>query len=184
LTEIICIVGPSGAGKTTLAKTLSKEREFSFFSVGNLEREIAKQKGYGDVVEYEKAVGLQKAYVDLFPQVVEELRRIGSKTGGIVVEGVYSPQLYKMIQGTFGNQNVTLLNITTGRKTRLRRFVGREKRGIRAAKNNIRGLDRGKFEVGLNEMMKLGRQNTIKNTGSLEEAMQKIRETLRKTRRL
>ena len=180
---MICLIGLSGAGKTTLANRLSKEMGFAVFSVGGLERKIALKKGYSDVVEYEKKVGLQKAYVSLFPYVIKELKRVGKQNEGIIVEGVYSPKLFRMMQNAFGKERIILLNIAATRHARLRRLIAREGRKTADAKKNLRALERGKFEVGANEMLKLGKSNTIRNTGTLNETMQKIRLRLRKRMR-
>ena len=178
MTKVICMVGLTGAGKTTIAKTLAQMKGYPMFSVGTLEREIAVKKGYSDIVEYEKAVGIQDAYISLFPAVVEDLRRLISKTKAIVIEGIYSPHLLEMIENVFGKENVSLITIACTRHTRLRRFATRERLTTKYAKNNFRQLERNKCEAGVNEILKSRSTLLIKNTGTLVATLQHIDETL------
>jgi dephospho-CoA kinase len=178
MTKVICVVGLTAAGKTTIVKTIAQMKGYPMFSVGTLEREIAAKKGYSDIVIYEKVIGIQDAYMSLFPAVVEDLKRLISKTKVIVIEGIYSPHLLEMIENVFGKENISLINIACTRHTRLRRYAARERLTIKDAKNNFRQLEKNKCEAGVNEILKSRNTFLIRNTGTLAGTLQQIDERL------
>ena len=174
--RIICTVGLSCVGKTTLSRRLSADLNCGFFSTGNFEREQAKLLGYSDVIEYEKKLGLQLAYVDLFPEMYRQIEALSVVNDLIVVEGVYSPQFYSWITSHFCSESVVVLNVTSPRNLRARRFAEREGVGIDVAKKKMRMLDRGKYEVGISEMQLMSRSSSFANRTTMEEVYRAIRQ--------
>lgn len=174
MSEMICLIGLTGAGKTTIAQMLSIEKKYAFLSIGTVERNIAVQRGYQDVVDYERAVGLQNAYFSLFPIVIEELGRLMIHNKGIVIEGIYSQELINMIKSAFPDCNVLLINIACSRHIRLKRFLNRNRNDIENAKKNFNDLEKIKFEAGVNEILKSTRYVKVRNSGTIKKALHVI----------
>jgi shikimate kinase len=84
---IILITGKSGAGKTTLGQRLATELQLPVFDIGNFQRAYAKSQGYSDVTRFNREVGLQKAYFDLLPSMLNEIKQIVHNGNGLVFVG-------------------------------------------------------------------------------------------------
>ena len=52
----ITIGGLSGTGKGTVAKILASKLDFELHSVGNFFREIAKERGFSSLLEFQKTI--------------------------------------------------------------------------------------------------------------------------------
>ncbi len=83
---IVLITGMTGAGKTSTGTALSKELNFSFFSIGQFQRDFARKQGFEDVTEFNRKMGLQKAYYQLVPEMLEAIQKMAEKSKGIVVK--------------------------------------------------------------------------------------------------
>ncbi len=84
----ITIGGLSGTGKGTVAKMIAEKLGFQYNSAGNFFRELAKEKGYESLLEFQKAVqgeNSQDYIVDL--EVDERTRKYGKENEKFVMEG-------------------------------------------------------------------------------------------------
>ena len=84
----ITIGGLSGTGKGTVAKILAEKLGFELNSAGNFFRELAKEKGYDSVLEFQKEIhseGNDDFSVDI--AVDERTKKFGEENIDFIIEG-------------------------------------------------------------------------------------------------
>lgn len=80
---IITISGRQGAGKTTIAKKLAKELNYDFISVGDLQGELALEKG----ITITELMTLEKTETNIHKEIDEKTKKLGETKDNFVVEG-------------------------------------------------------------------------------------------------
>lgn len=163
---IAVFTGDSGAGKSTLARMLASERDLPVFAAGGFERDYAKSLGYDDVVEFERKLGLEKAYYRLIGPMLESIS-MQDRGRGIIVEGVYDPRLYTQISGLFVEPTF-LINVTAPLYLKMLRAA--EKQNISPDKVAIAlaELDAQKELVGKSDLAKMA-NITVVNDRNVEQ---------------
>ncbi len=84
----ITIGGLSGTGKGTVARLLAEKLNFQLNSAGNFFREIAKEKGYDSVLEFQKIIHSEENTdfsVDI--AVDERTKSFGKENDNFIIEG-------------------------------------------------------------------------------------------------
>ncbi|MBL7059293.1 cytidylate kinase family protein [Candidatus Pacearchaeota archaeon] len=93
---IITISGRQGAGKTTLAKSLAKRLGYEFISIGDLQGELALEKG----MTITELMTLEKTQPQIHREIDEKTRKLGETKNNFVVEGWiayhFIPSSYKI----------------------------------------------------------------------------------------
>lgn len=170
----LVLTGKSGVGKSTLARTFSEREHMPLFSLGGFERDYARSLGYNDIVRFERELGLNNAYYNLIPPMLRRISELGQH--GIVIEGVYDPNLYKQIQMLFEHRTV-LAEITATKKLRIKRKAEKDNLTLRDAKSHIEQLDVHKELVGSAE---LSRRIDLKiaNTKDIEQGYNQLKTEL------
>lgn len=80
---IITISGQAGSGKSTVAKLLAKKLEYKHYSIGDLRRRLAREKGM-TLEEYNK-LGEKDPSTDREPD--EYVQKLGKEEDNFVIEG-------------------------------------------------------------------------------------------------
>ena len=78
----ITISGKPGSGKSTIAKLIAKKLNLKHYSMGDLQRSIAKEKGIS-LIELSK---LEEQSPELDKKVDDRLKQIGEKKDNIIVD--------------------------------------------------------------------------------------------------
>ncbi len=84
----ITIGGLSGTGKGTVARMLAEKLGFQLNSAGNFFRELAKEKGYNSVLEFQKVIHAERNddfSVDI--ETDERTKKFGLENTNFVIEG-------------------------------------------------------------------------------------------------
>jgi len=150
--KIIVITGTSASGKSSLAKKVSSGYGFPVVGVSAFCEEIAKQRGFSDLDSFESEVGLRKSYFALIPNLLEHIKMLNSSNGGVVVEGVYNPELYSKIKDIARGQSFLFL-LGAARSTRKNRLRLREGLDSASAKRGLHVRRVNKKMKGLNAML-------------------------------
>jgi cytidylate kinase len=148
--QVIVLTGVSGTGKSDLSKQLADGLGFSRVGMSEFFLQVAHQRGYRTLQEFNRAEGFQSAYFDLIPEFILEIRRQSEQKPGIIIDGVYDPELYDSIRGAFKDRDVRLFNICARRRERLHWLNKREAENSKRVK---RERDRNKKIFGVNAMM-------------------------------
>lgn len=84
----ITIGGLSGTGKGTVAKGLAENLGFELYSVGNFFREIAKEKGFGSLLEFQKSIHSEDS-TDFSTDIEtdERTKKFGKEEDRFIIEG-------------------------------------------------------------------------------------------------
>jgi|SaaInlStandDraft_4_1057021.scaffolds.fasta_scaffold101023_2 CMP/dCMP kinase len=80
---IITISGKQGAGKTTIAKKLAKKLNYEFISIGDLQGEIALEKG----ITITELMTLEKTETNIHQEIDAKVKKLGEIKDNFVVEG-------------------------------------------------------------------------------------------------
>ena len=180
--QIVFVTGLSASGKSFIAKQLATDTGFVLFSVGNFQRAFAKSQGYSDVTEFNRKVGLQKAYFELLPSILREINSLIQKNNGVIIEGLYSKSLMDHVKESFPTATVKLFNVGLSRHKRSTRYAEREELNLKIAKNKMRRLDNNKRAIGFQEVQQLRGPgiHTIRNNGTPNQAIEAIKRHLRR----
>ncbi len=93
---IITISGRQGAGKTTVAKRLAKELGYEFISVGDLQGELAVEKG----LTITELMTLEKTETSIHQEIDAKIKKLGETKEDFIVEGwiafYFIPQSFKI----------------------------------------------------------------------------------------
>jgi predicted cytidylate kinase len=122
----ITIGGLSGTGKGTVARMLSEKLGFQLNSAGNFFRELAKEKGYDSVLDFQKVIHSEENTdfsVDI--ETDERTKKFGLENTNFVIEGRLCahmiPDAFKVL-------------LTCLEEERFRRVAKRQKLAIEEAK--------------------------------------------------
>ena len=80
---IITISGKQGAGKTTVAKKLAKKLNYDFISIGDLQGELALEKG----ITITELMTLEKEQPQIHQEIDKKTENIGKTKDNFVIEG-------------------------------------------------------------------------------------------------
>ncbi|MFC1691785.1 (d)CMP kinase [Nanoarchaeota archaeon] len=80
---IITISGTAGSGKSTIAKMLCEKLELKHYSIGDLRRKMAEERGM-DIYEFNK-LGEKEAFTD--KEADDYQTELGKKEDGFVIDG-------------------------------------------------------------------------------------------------
>ncbi len=80
---IITIGGKAGSGKSTIAKELAKKLNLKHYSIGDLQRNIAKEKGI-TLIELSK---LEEKDSSIDKELEEKQKELGTKNDNFVIDG-------------------------------------------------------------------------------------------------
>ncbi len=80
---IITISGSLGSGKSTVAKILAKKLQLTHHSLGDLQRELAKEKG----LTLEELGELEKKDKTLDNELDDKQKKLGEEEDGFVIDG-------------------------------------------------------------------------------------------------
>lgn len=84
----ITIGGLSGTGKGTVAKMLAEKLGFELNSAGNFFRELAKERGFDSVLDFQKSVHSEEhADFSVDVEVDERTKRFGLEKNNFIIEG-------------------------------------------------------------------------------------------------
>jgi len=93
---IITISGIPGSGKSRIAKMLAKKLNYKFYSVGNFQGELAKEKG----LTITEMMTLEKNHPEIHKQVDEKTKKLGKTQDNFIVDGWiayhFIPHSYKI----------------------------------------------------------------------------------------
>ena len=79
----ITITGTPGSGKSTLARDLAKALDFDYFSVGDMRRQMAKERGM-TLAEFNK-LGEKESWTD--EELDNHVTKLGKEKDDFIVEG-------------------------------------------------------------------------------------------------
>ena len=84
----ITIGGLSGTGKGTVAKILASKLDFELHSVGNFFREIAKERGFSSLLEFQKTIHSEDN-TDFSADIEtdERTKKFGAEKDNFIIEG-------------------------------------------------------------------------------------------------
>ncbi len=119
----ITISGTAGSGKSTLAKMLAEKLGYKHYSMGDFQREIAREKG----ITIEKLGELEKKDPSIDKMVDDRQRNLGKKENNFVIDSWLSPLF---IPDSFK------IFITANIKVRAKRILLREPKAYK----NIEGV--------------------------------------------
>lgn len=169
---IVFITGLTGAGKTSIGVQLSKAQGIPFFSIGRFQRIYALKQGFKDVTEFNRKMGLEKAYFDLLPSILDEIKQKINQNKGLVIEGLYSKSVFDSVKKEFPHARIKLFNVVSSRHTRLNRIVIRQRLPKKKAAKILHALDKSKKMIGLQEVQQLSmREGIIVKNTSLNQAI-------------
>jgi len=80
---IITISGKQGAGKTTIAKKIAKELNYEFISIGDLQGELAMEKG----LTITELMTLEKEQPQIHQEIDKKTEKIGKTKDNFIIEG-------------------------------------------------------------------------------------------------
>jgi dephospho-CoA kinase len=127
-TNIVLIVGYTGAGKTTVADKLSTDRQAQLLTFKALGQELASTKGYEKLRDYFGATSpeISRRELDKFLQYkIEEVLNNMNIDERLVIDGLISPGTVLWLKNTYENVSIIYLNVP--RALRLSRICERLK---------------------------------------------------------
>lgn len=131
----ITIGGLSGTGKGTVAKMLAEKLSYKLSSAGNFFRELAKEKGYESILDFQKVIhSTDNTDFSVDIEVDERTKKFGEENDHFIIEGRLCahmiPDAFKIL-------------LTCGDEERFRRVAQRQRIDIEDAKKET--LEREKL---------------------------------------
>ena len=172
----IAISGTAGSGKSTIAKLLAKKLHYKHYSMGDFQREIAKEKGVS-IVELGE---LEKKDPAIDRMVDDRQRLLGEKKDDLVIDSWLS---------AFFIPNSYRIFMDAGIEERAKRVFGREKgayKDIKDAASKIKqrektNRERWKKFYGFDFMDKRNYDLVINTSGkTIDEIAKKIYTKIKK----
>jgi cytidylate kinase len=106
---IITISGRQGAGKTSAAKELAKKLNYRFISIGDLQGEVAKERG----MTINELMELGKKDQKIHKKIDEKVIRIGKTQDNFIIEGwiafhfiPHSKKIFLDVDGNVGAKRI------------------------------------------------------------------------------
>jgi len=153
--NILILAGHSGAGKTSIARQMSKDYDLGFIEHQKLIHEMAISKGYLRTRHWLKEVGI-KSFVDeskseMYSRL-ESFRMSGLK--GVVIDVAYGNDMVTEISSRFSDAKVIVISVCTNeaiRETRIMSRMGGVERTVAYDEREFR--DGFLNDVGLREVI-------------------------------
>lgn len=138
---VICLVGLSGSGKSTIARILRRTMNIPFFSIGHELIAAAKRKGL-DSRTYAKGIERDLGRGAPLKSLVPQMQRLAETRGGIIIEGLLSLEDMKTISATFKGDQVFLFSVKRPRELRKRGVMKRMRATEDVAEERIKRYDK------------------------------------------
>lgn len=184
--KVIGVIGLNGSGKDEVVKYLNQKYGVPLISVGDLVREIARQRGIAPLRE--NLDNITREYFERFGEgyfmraIVDTIRQNHWKTAGI--SGIRSPQDIAILKDAFGKDFILIHVYITDPRVRYERVM---KRG--SARDKIDYTEFLKQDQISEELFKINEavkqaDYSISNDGSLEDLHQQIENVIESNRLL
>lgn len=143
---IICIVGYSGCGKSTICRFISNRLNVPLFEYGKVVTKVIKDNGYNKSREYVNDKGID-SYIELIePNVKIELKKMMKKHKFFIIDGIVSDDIYDYL---LKKHDIYSIYIRLDKTSRIKRIMERENLTFEEAENNLNIKDNIKISCGL-----------------------------------
>jgi len=127
---LITLMGPPGSGKGTIGKTLARDFDLKFHSVGDIRRELAQSGKIGGrvmtIVDLGKYDEEHAGEIDLL--VDEETKRIFRQEDGFVLDGRMAGALAAEIRGEVKNKEIITIYLDVSFREGAKRIFADQRR--------------------------------------------------------
>ena len=172
---IVCVTGRTGAGKSTIVKTMAEEFSMPFHGFGNYERQKwLEMFGYKSPAEYWTKLGLERGHFSLYPEHIAQVRDRVTESG-IAVESIYSVTMLDLLRTEFPDHRAILVGAIANDELRFERFRARESVWTDRPEYEFKVMEGFKVRIGMLVAMERA-EFVIENEGSIGSLREKIRD--------
>ena len=143
---IICIVGYSGCGKSSICNLLSKNFDIPLFKYGKEANKFVKKAGYNKSRDFVKSQGMEQYENFINSNMYNVLNEYMTNNKVFLIDGIISCEVYDWLKE---NNEMFTIYIKLDEEERLNRLIEREKIPFDKAKEELYIKDNIKIECGL-----------------------------------